>query len=105
MTNSNAATPFAIWHGMERKNIDWHPTVDESKCTGCGLCVVTCGEKRNVFDYDLEKSKSVVMSNGPVCGCGRRGCLEAIAGGRGIARRVSENITAGRNSLHNFFQV
>ncbi len=61
MTNSNAATPFAIWHGMERKNIDWHPTVDESKCTGCGLCVVTCGEKRNVFGYDLERSKSVVM--------------------------------------------
>jgi Fe-S-cluster-containing dehydrogenase component len=61
MANSNAASPFAIWHGMERKNIDWHPTVDESKCTGCGLCVVTCGEKRNVFGYDLEKSKSVVM--------------------------------------------
>ncbi|MEM3675547.1 MAG: ROK family protein [Thermoplasmataceae archaeon] len=40
----------------------------------------------------------VVMSNGPVCGCGRRGCLEAIAGGRGIARRVSENIIAVRDS-------
>ncbi|HLH86269.1 MAG TPA: ROK family protein [Thermoplasmataceae archaeon] len=40
----------------------------------------------------------VVMSNGPVCGCGRRGCLEAIAGGRGIARRVAENVTAVRDS-------
>ncbi len=45
-----------------------------------------------------ELGHMVVMSNGPVCGCGRRGCLEAIAGGRGIARRVSENITAVRES-------
>ncbi len=61
MTNSNLPSSFAIWHGMERSNIDWHPTVDESKCMGCGLCVVTCGEKRNVFGFDLEKKKSVVM--------------------------------------------
>lgn len=40
----------------------------------------------------------VIMSNGPTCGCGRRGCLEAIAGGKGIARRVSENISAVRDS-------
>ena len=45
-----------------------------------------------------ELGHMVVMSNGPVCGCGRRGCLEAIAGGRGIARRVSENITAVKES-------
>ncbi len=40
----------------------------------------------------------VIMSNGPNCGCGRKGCLEAIAGGKGIARRVSENISAVRDS-------
>ena len=40
----------------------------------------------------------VIMSNGPTCGCGRKGCLEAIAGGRGIARRVSENVSAVRDS-------
>lgn len=40
----------------------------------------------------------VIMSNGPTCGCGRKGCLEAIASGKGIARRVSENITAVRDS-------
>ena len=45
-----------------------------------------------------ELGHMVVMSNGPVCWCGRRGCLEAIAGGRGIARRVSENITAVNES-------
>lgn len=40
----------------------------------------------------------VIMSNGPTCGCGRKGCLEAIAGGKGIARRVSENVSAVRDS-------
>lgn len=40
----------------------------------------------------------VVMSNGPTCGCGRKGCLEAIAGGKGIARRVSESISSVRDS-------
>lgn len=40
----------------------------------------------------------VIMSNGPTCGCGRKGCMEAIAGGKGIARRISENITAVRDS-------
>lgn len=45
-----------------------------------------------------EMGHMVVMSNGPVCGCGRRGCLEAIASGRGIARRVAENVTAVKES-------
>ncbi|MEQ8176406.1 MAG: ROK family protein [Syntrophomonadaceae bacterium] len=32
----------------------------------------------------------VVERNGPVCGCGRQGCLEAVAAGRAISRRVEE---------------
>lgn len=32
----------------------------------------------------------VVDRNGPVCGCGRRGCLEAVAAGRAISRRVEQ---------------
>ncbi len=40
----------------------------------------------------------VIMPNGPLCGCGRRGCFEAISGGRGITGRVAENISAIRNS-------
>lgn len=32
----------------------------------------------------------VVERNGPVCGCGRQGCLEAIAAGRAISRRVQQ---------------
>lgn len=34
----------------------------------------------------------VVDMNGPLCGCGNRGCLEALAGGRAIARHARETI-------------
>jgi len=47
------------WHGVPREQIDWHPTVDEDLCIGCGLCVTGCG--RAVFAYDYERGKAVVV--------------------------------------------
>jgi len=35
---------------------------------------------------------------GPRCGCGKLGCIEALASGPAIARRASEKIVAGRRS-------
>ncbi|MGC8705350.1 MAG: 4Fe-4S dicluster domain-containing protein [Athalassotoga sp.] len=52
---------FSKWHGLDRKKINWGPVIDPNKCTGCGLCVVTCGEKRNVFGYDPVNKKAVVL--------------------------------------------
>jgi glucokinase-like ROK family protein len=37
--------------------------------------------------------------NGPVCQCGNRGCLEALAGGRAIAQRAIEAIHRGQRTL------
>ncbi len=48
----------AYWHGIPREEINWNPTIDESKCIGCGMCFVSCGRK--VFDYDFKKKKSIV---------------------------------------------
>src|SRR5215471_4785502 len=31
--------------------------------------------------------------NGPVCGCGKKGCIEVLASGTGIARRAREKVT------------
>ncbi len=31
-----------------------------------------------------------VEPDGPLCGCGKRGCLEAVAGGRAVGRRARE---------------
>ncbi len=49
---------YASWKGVPREEIDWHPLIDEKKCTGCGMCVTSCG--REVFDYDHEKKKAIV---------------------------------------------
>lgn len=67
---------FSNWHGINRKAINWHPTIDENKCVGCGLCVVTCSEKRNVFGYDEEKMKAVVL-NPDNCMVGCNNCQVA----------------------------
>ncbi|MEM0155220.1 MAG: 4Fe-4S dicluster domain-containing protein [Thermoplasmataceae archaeon] len=61
MSEVAVLNPFAIWHGVPRSGIHWEPSIDVDRCTGCGLCVVTCGEKRNVFGYDFERKKAVVM--------------------------------------------
>jgi glucokinase len=36
-----------------------------------------------------------VLPNGPLCGCGNRGCLEALASGTAIARRARESVARG----------
>jgi len=51
---------FAKWHGIPRKKVKWHPSVDESKCIGCGMCVLGCG--RNVYDFDFKRNKTVVKN-------------------------------------------
>jgi len=42
---------------------------------------------------------TVIPEDGPMCGCGKRGHLEAVASGTGIARYVAEQLANGRTSL------
>jgi predicted NBD/HSP70 family sugar kinase len=46
-----------------------------------------------------------IDENGPLCTCGNRGCLEAIAGGGAIARKATEAVKMGQRTqlseLHN----
>jgi CDP-4-dehydro-6-deoxyglucose reductase, E3 len=51
---------FAEWKGILRQEIDWHPSIDEDRCTGCGMCITSCG--REVFDYDVQNKKSIVAN-------------------------------------------
>jgi len=44
---------FAKWKGLDRSTIKWNQTINEKNCTGCGMCITSCG--RNVFDFDKEK--------------------------------------------------
>ena len=46
------------WHDVPREQIEWHPTVIEDACIGCGTCVTGCS--RLVYRFDYERKKSVV---------------------------------------------
>jgi len=47
------------WHGVNRNEISWSPTVDEELCVSCGLCVTGCG--RMVYRFDFDKKIPVVV--------------------------------------------
>jgi len=61
ITKTNPNPEFSKWHGIDRKLINWGPKIDVNKCVGCGMCVVQCSERRNVFGYDEERRKAVVL--------------------------------------------
>ncbi len=44
----------------------------------------------------------IVDPNGPICGCGRRGCLEAYCAGPALHRRLLEDMTSGVTTLMDF---
>ncbi len=53
----------------------------------------------------MEIGHIVIAPNGPLCQCGNRGCLEAVAGEAGIRRKINELISNGVDtelSLDNF---
>jgi len=41
------------WFGIEREEVNWYPSIDYSKCIGCGICVLECPNL--VFSYDFKK--------------------------------------------------
>ncbi|MDX9991888.1 MAG: ROK family protein [Anaerolineales bacterium] len=68
--------------------------------TGIGGGVVSNG--RLVQGYHglaAELGHTTVWPDGPLCGCGKRGHIEAISSGTAIARYAREQIEAGRPSL------
>jgi glucokinase len=40
----------------------------------------------------------IVWPDGPLCGCGARGCVEGVASGSGLARRLNTALADGRSS-------
>ncbi|MHA1506623.1 MAG: metalloregulator ArsR/SmtB family transcription factor [Candidatus Asgardarchaeia archaeon] len=51
---------FSKWQGIDRKEIEWYPIIDEKKCIGCAICITICG--RNVFEFDFKKNKAKVKN-------------------------------------------
>ncbi|HIA64558.1 TPA: ROK family protein [Candidatus Poribacteria bacterium] len=61
--------------------------------TGIGAGIVVDGRiLHGASDCAGEVGHQVLIPNGPVCGCGNRGCLEAICSGPAIAQRAQEKV-------------
>ena len=62
--------------------------------TGIGGGIVANGEiYHGANDSAGEVGHQILLPDGPLCGCGRHGCLEALCSGPSIARRAQAAIT------------
>jgi glucokinase len=65
--------------------------------TGIGGGLILDGKLyRGTNDLAGEVGHQTILIDGPTCGCGKRGCLEALASGPAIARLVRERLKYGR---------
>ncbi|MBS4031268.1 MAG: ROK family protein [Clostridiales bacterium] len=65
--------------------------------TGIGAGLIIDGNiYRGSKGFAGEAGHMVVKPDGPVCGCGRRGCLETISSGTAIARAAHNAVSDGK---------
>jgi len=94
--DANAAAYGEAWVGAAR---DSKCTILLTLGTGIGGGIVINGELwRGVTDTAAELGHMVIKYDGPVCGCGSRGCIEACASAPAVARRMKEAVESGRDS-------
>lgn len=64
--------------------------------TGIGGGLILDGRLyRGTNDLAGEVGHQTILLDGPLCGCGKRGCLEALASGPSVARQARERIAQG----------
>ena len=94
--DANAAALGEHRHGAGR---GYKHLVYITQSTGIGGGVIVGGKLvHGVCDGAGEVGHMTVLPDGPACGCGGRGCLEALCSGTGIARRARERLAAGEAS-------
>ncbi len=68
--------------------------------TGVGGGLILGGKLRSGYRHAAaEVGHMVVLAGGPVCGCGKQGCLEALASRTAIERDIRAALNTGRESL------
>lgn len=81
--NDAQAAAWAEYHALRG---DYRDMVFLTVSTGVGGGVVTDGKLlTGTGGLAGHLGHTLADPNGPMCGCGRRGCVEAVASGRGIA--------------------
>ncbi|HDP78843.1 MAG TPA: ROK family protein [Mesotoga infera] len=87
--NDCNAAAFGEW--TFRKDIESLIYVTIS--TGIGMGIVARGKiLRGANNSAGEIGHTIVKPDGPTCTCGRRGCLQAISGGRGLENRAHDSL-------------
>lgn len=67
--------------------------------TGIGAGIILNGQIwRGSHGTGGEIGHTVILPNGPLCSCGKHGCVEAMASGLAIARKAEAAITLGRET-------
>ncbi len=90
-----AALAEAVWGAGRRYRNVFYATIG----TGIGTGIVLDGRiYHGRTGAAAEGGHMSIDYRGPRCGCGKLGCIEALASGRAIARRAAEQIAAGRHS-------
>jgi len=68
--------------------------------TGIGGGLIMSGELFSGFNHTAgEIGHMIIDVNGPKCGCGSRGCFEAVASRTAIFQRIKEGIKDGEKTL------
>ena len=68
--------------------------------TGIGGGIILGGELYRGQRYTAgEVGHTILLADGPLCGCGRRGCAEALASRTAIERDIRSGVAAGRESV------
>ena len=68
--------------------------------TGCGVAIIIDGQLYlGHIGTSGEVGHTVVDVNGPMCTCGKRGCLVTYTCGLGLARMAYEKITSGAETM------
>ena len=93
--DANAAALAELWFGAGR---DVSSLLYMTVSTGVGGGIILDGEILHGKNFTAgEIGHSIVMArDGHLCGCGQRGCLEAVSSGTAIANAVRRAAAAGR---------
>lgn len=94
--DANCAVQAECWVGAAQRG---RYVIGLTLGTGIGGGIVIDGKLyHGASDAAGEFGHMVIDGNGPRCGCGNRGCLEAFASGINIARRAREMLASGKPS-------
>ena len=93
--NAAAAGEYRFGAGKGARNL-----IYITVSTGIGSGIIIDGKVyRGAHGIAGELGHTIIDPNGPICGCGQRGCLEAFASGTGLARRAILELQLGVESI------